>query len=104
MTTEQFMRKCNKAAVAGETSVFFVDDRPAEENSQYEDDGALHVKFGGCRAVFDVGDGQSNSGAEQNRKTRLVMEALGMKRKINDNVLVEECDDDEDDVCPHCGR
>lgn len=68
----------------------------------FEDDGNLHVEKQGTHAAFGIG--QDISGAEYNRLARLVMTDLGMAKKINDRVLVEEEDDEDDERCPCCGR
>jgi hypothetical protein len=99
-----FRRKCERVSEATGIDVIFFDDPPGNPDV-FEDDGNLHIRLAsGLRACFGVDPAQDGSGAGQNAKTRKVMEALGMKRKITDRVLVEE-DDDEDYVerCPHCG-
>jgi hypothetical protein len=78
------------------------------KDDEYEDDGSLHIQRAGVRYVFDVSDGQSATGEEQNRQTRAIMEALNMKRKITDRVLVEEGDENNDAEhecnCEYCTR
>lgn len=51
-----------------------------EQNAQtpFEDDGALHVTKYGLRAVFDVGNGQSLSPAQQNARAASVLDALNL--------------------------
>jgi hypothetical protein len=72
----------------------------------FEDDGYLHVRRRGTRAVFNVSKGQTLNGEEQNKRTVIVMEALGMKSKIDERVLVDEEPDEEENegFCPACGR
>lgn len=67
----------------------------------FEDDGNLHIHHRGVRVSFDVGNGQSASGAEQNARTRKVLTALGMESKITDRVLVEEVEETDED-CDNC--
>lgn len=78
------------------------------EDREFEDDGYLHICRSGLRAVFNVSNGQEATGEEQNRQTRAIMEALNMKRKITDRVLVEEGDEDDDAEhecnCEYCTR
>lgn len=67
---------------------FYVEKRP---DDAFEDDGTLHVIKYGIRAVFSIG--QDTPGRESNEKTRAILAALGMKRKIGKNTLVaEECE------------
>lgn len=100
MKKTAFEKKCEAAAEAtGVRVVFFNDDGKRRMN---EDDGALHIANGrGLRACFDVGNGQSFDAAQQNIRTEEVIEALGMK--ATPDVFLDEGDED-DEVCPHCGR
>jgi hypothetical protein len=104
-TKTRWQKKCEDAARIADVEVCFYEEvPPISKASQFEDDGYLHIeKPREDRACFDVGVGQSLDGKEQNRRTRIVMEALGLTSKISDRVLVEE-DDEEEDCCPHCGR
>jgi hypothetical protein len=101
--TTQFERDCR--AVAEETGIevdFFYNEKGSD---CYEDDGNLHIHKSGMRAVFNVGHNGDLPGAEQNERTRKVLNALGMGKKISDRVLVtEEAEEDDDDVCGECGR
>ncbi len=95
-----FERKCiavNEKLGLGEI-LFFPDERRADA---FEDDGCLHVVKGGMRACFDVA---SDDAAVQNERARAVMTELGMEKKIDDRVLVDEKADEEDEYCPHYGR
>jgi len=71
-----------------EPRVFF--DAKDSADDEFTDDGSLHIRRSGMRVVFNVSNHQNAEGAEQNRQTRAIMEALNMKRKITDRVLVDE--------------
>jgi len=98
----KFERDCAKVAETTGISVNFFGAPKGQKQSFYEDDGSLHLHKRGGWACFDVGNGQSLSGKEQNERTRKIMEALGLP--ITDRVLVDETEDEEDDECPCCGR
>lgn len=103
---EAFKAKCILASekALGCSRMYFYDDpRP---DDVFEDDGNLHVRKDGVRACFDVNIGQDESGEEQNKKTRAVLEALNMRSKITDRVLVEEDEEEEEHSCDceYCGR
>jgi hypothetical protein len=102
VTASAFRRNCEKVAEQLDLGeVYFHDGEIYRE--PFEDDGYLHIiSRDGTRAVFNVSDGQMLSSEAQNDNTRKVMRALGMARKITENVLVEHVDD-LPDVCPHCG-
>lgn len=98
----KFRNKCEKAArMSGvDDPVFYPDNFIATE---YYDDGNLHIRQFGLRAVFGLN--ADAPAKQQNETTRRIMGALNMKRKITDRVLVKEDGDDEDgEECPHCGQ
>lgn len=98
-----FEKKCRQVEEVTGVELFMIYDEP-KSNYCYEDDEVLHVCKGTERACFSVG-ADHISGAEQNERTRQVLTALGLEKKITDRVLVEEDEDeDEDEYCPHCGR
>lgn len=92
-----FKRKCERVADKFDNEVlFFTDEYEEARADEFEavyDDGSLHIRRYGIRAVFELGEDRSI--ADQNANTRLIMEALNMKRKINDQVLLKEEPDDE---------
>lgn len=93
-----FEKKCREAAERlglGEP-LFLADERQA---AAYEDDGALHIVRRGLRAVFNV---DNDDGRVQNKRTREVLEAMGMERLIGPSTLVDE-EEEDGDCCPHCG-
>lgn len=103
-----FEKRCIIAARDAGVEVIFFRDDVDHKNDAVEDDGSLHVTRSGLRACFDVGDGQSRSGYDQNVKTIMVLSGLGlwldMEQKSKDRVLVDEtAEEDDDDECPHCG-
>ena len=93
---KQFEIACKTAAAAAdldpEDDLSFYDD--GGRGNEFEDDGSLHVKRYGVRAVFDVSNGHQDSGVTQNFKTRAVLKALDIP--VTDQVLTDEHDDDED--------
>lgn len=95
-----------RCIVADEDVMFCTGDATTPD-TEYEDDGYLHVRRFGVRAVFDVGCGQSLDAKEQNVNTRRIMEALGLDSKIGNvggRVLIDETYDGEDaDRCRECG-
>jgi hypothetical protein len=66
----------------------------------FEDDGFLHIYKNMVRAVFTIG--QDLPAKEANERTRAILTALGMEKKITQRVLVDEID--ETDCCDTCGR
>jgi hypothetical protein len=84
----------------------FCRDGAGATDDIYEDDGALHVRRYGVRAVFEVNRGQDESGATQNQKTREVLAALGIKLKNREagRAFVDEIDENDPGYCPHCGE
>lgn len=94
-----FRERCLKA----EEDVTFYTDDATTSNTEYEDDGYLHVRRFGVRAVFNVSNSQSLSGAEQNENTRRIMGELGLTSKIASRVLAEEIDEDAEGYCHECG-
>lgn len=103
-----FRKRCEKVAEMTGVDVMFFEDGAivgGHKPDAYEDDGSLHIETeSGLRACFDVNPGQDLPGVDQNARTRKVMEALGMKRKITDRVLVDDSLDDVEERCPTCGR
>jgi hypothetical protein len=89
MSIVTFKKKCTDVGERLGINVEFFDD-PKSPADEFEDDGTLHVRRYGWRAVFDVSDGQSVDGAMQNANTRDVLARLGIKPKKEDRVLVEE--------------
>lgn len=76
----------------------YIYDEPGSKDDQYHDDGCLHVVRNGVRAAFDVSNCQSDSPAEQNKKTRLVFKILGLpSRLLTDRVLLPEVSDEDPD-------
>jgi hypothetical protein len=96
----KFELRCEKAAESIGVEVEFEPDPSMD--SVFEDDGALHIRVGGRRAIFIVNPTQDESAVIQNARTRKIMEDLGVKRKINERVLVDEEEDAE--CCSECGR
>lgn len=99
-----FERRCEK--VAEETGVgvdFFGAKGDKYKSDVYEDDGNLHIFIRNEWACFNVGQGQTLEGKEQNENTRKVLTALGLEKHITNRSLVEE-EEEEDDCCHHCGR
>lgn len=106
----KFRRKCEKAAEKADSDAvgFSVDvdfDSDSRSDDAYEDDGCLHVRRFGLRAMFSIG--QDTPGVKANAATRTIMAAVGMKRKIGKRVLVqEECEacEGEGEVTGSCGH
>lgn len=100
MNAETFKKRCLK--VSEETGIlcpyFFPSD--GQKKGAYEDDAMLHIIHDGIRACFDVGEGHSLTGAEQNVRTRLVLTKMKMPGYIRPSVLVKEA---EQTGCPNCG-
>lgn len=93
----KFRRKCERAsekvedAVDGISADVDFDTDSREGDDAFEDDGCLHIRRHGLHAMFSIG--QDTPGAKANAATRIIMEAVGMKRKIGKRVLVtEECE------------
>jgi hypothetical protein len=102
MTDKTFRNRCDRVSGATGIEVMYFEDDPLQADA-FEDDGTLHIRqASGLRACFDVGNSQSLSGREQNVRTRAVMDMLGLK--VTDRVLTDDTDDDDEDVCPECGR
>jgi hypothetical protein len=101
---KRFLAQCKKAASAigqdFEDCLTWGTDPKSDD--QYEDDGNLHIEKAGIHICFGIG--QDLPSAEYNRQARLVMETLGMKRKISERVLVEEDDENDENYCSKCGR
>ena len=106
MTAKAFRKKCEVAFSAIDSDPLYFEDEEMEDDA-FEDDGCLHVRVNCLRACFDVSNGQSLSGREQNIRTRAVMESLGLVKKfepLTGRVLVDESEPDDDSCCPTCGR
>lgn len=99
----KFQAKVNRAvSKLGIDDPLWVEDGKDKPDAEFEDDGSLHIRRAGLRAVFGVSNGQNASNAEQNKQTRAIMDALSMKRRT-EYVLVGETEDDDCDQCPiHC--
>ena len=99
----KFETLCNQVAerYGLQEPMFFTDN---QKQDPFEDDGNLHVMRRGLRAVFGIGDEVPSE--EYNHLTRCILTDLGLEKKINDRVLLEEEDGDEyeDEYCSHCGR
>ncbi len=103
MKKSKFQIECEALSEKTGIYVMFFEDKDAQK--PVEDDGNLHITKRGLRACFDVGNGQSLSGKDQNENTRTILKALGMEDAINDRTLVDETDEDEEnECCEHCGR
>lgn len=104
---ETFKAKCIKSAkLAGLPEPNFYIDQWVPLVDAFEDDGTLHIHIEAIRACFDVSNGQEDSGSEQNRKTRAVLEAMNMRRWI-EAALVEQEDEGEEEHscdCEYCTR
>ena len=102
--TTKFERDCNEIADKIGITVHFYGEGSNRE--PLYDDGFLHITKRKIRAVFNVD--QDAPGKIQNERTRDIMNALGLSKKINDRVLIEEDDepdeDDDRDYCPTCGH
>lgn len=96
----KFETECRKVSENTGIDVMFFPDKGKSDLTQ--DDGTLHITKRGLRACFDVGRGQSATGKEQNERTRAILSALKMEDCINNRVLVDE--DEDENVCPHCGE
>jgi hypothetical protein len=59
------------------------------DDTEFIEDGQLHITRSGLQVVFDVSNGQTANAAEQNRQVRRIMEHLNMKRKIK-SLLVND--------------
>lgn len=92
---ESFLRACkNHPLCTG--AVFFEDD----EDDVFEDDGTLHVVRHGFRVCFDI----RNEVSVQNNNAIKILEVLNIKDFKPERVFVDESDEDDEYVCPHCGR
>lgn len=91
MKKTKFQIVCEAVAETTDVGVMFVPDSTLSK--PYEDDGTLHITKRGMRACFDVGRGQSLSGAEQNKRAVAVLSALGLP-KTEDTMVDEEEGDD----------
>ena len=99
-----WQKKCIKVGEKHDIEVTFFHDNDNGKLNAYIDDGTLHVeKPGEQRACFDVGNGQSLSGKQQNDRTKAILTDLRLKRLITDRVLESEVEMDEEE-CPACGR
>jgi hypothetical protein len=99
----KFERDCRAASELIGVDVVFYEDEPTHRLEVFEDDGALHIrKPNGFRACFDVGNGQSLCGDEQNSNTRRILTAMKMIKHIGEHTLVDEEEDEE--CCSECGR
>jgi hypothetical protein len=100
-----FRARCEDAGALVDSSVNFFTD--ANSPDAFEDDGNLHIRRYGLRAVFDVSHGQLSTPTEQNERTRTVFAYLGMEIKKPARVLVEDPEEAEENgpaPCPRCGR
>lgn len=95
-----FEKRCQEVADKMDVEVTFYRDKEPFQDP-FEDDGNLHVISRGSRAAFSIG--QDTPAAIHNEKTRAILTALGMEKKIGERVLVDETEED-DDCCPECGR
>lgn len=110
-TKPKFERDCEAAAEA--TGVRLSYCNPADDKSVdvVEDDGALIIRKGGVRAVFNIG--QDDPLKEQNERiskvlTHLKLEKFIPKASYSAEDLRDEEDEDEkengDYECPWCGN
>lgn len=105
-TKATFTGRCEKAAetcgLIGDPYFF---EARTKETSVCEDDGSLIVCVGGTCCAFNTGNNGDLPGKEQNENIRAVLTALRMKRFIA-KALVDEhdCDEEDEEYCPHCGR
>lgn len=96
-----YIKKCESAAEsAGVTDGVLV--WATDKKDIYEDDGNLHVAMRGVHVAFGIG--QDLPSAEYNEKTKAIMTAMGLAKKISERVLVDEEEDEDDEYCSHCGR
>lgn len=84
----------------------------SEPDDAYEDDGNLHVVRYGLHVVFGL---NQDNGKWSNEKTREILAALGMKKRIGKRTLVEEeceecdgsgyvtCSEHGEHSCSDCG-
>lgn len=81
------------------------DDGKESKDDEFYDDDVLHIRRSGLRLTVDLG--YDKPASQQNAKTRAIMEALQMKRKITDRVLIEEEDEEDEEHecnCEFCTR
>lgn len=98
----QFQSLCQEVSDKTRISVSFIREKSGKTNV-HEDDGTLHVTKGSIRACFDVGEGQRLSGKEQNARAKELLKALNMESYATKAAFTDEYEE-EDNVCPHCGR
>ena len=104
----KFRRKCEAAAAKADRDAvgFSVDvdfDADVREDDAFEDDGCLHVRRYGLRAMFSIG--QDTRGEDANAAIRTILSEVGMKRKIGKRTLVtEECEDCNGDGYVTCSE
>lgn len=98
---DEFKQKCQRISdQLGLADPEFYED--SDQQDPFYDDGTLHVVKYGVRACFHLDE--DTEGSLQNERTRIILGALNMKRKINDRVLVDDDLNAEEEYCPHCGR
>src|SRR5579864_2056706 len=97
----KFETACNAVSEKLGIDVMFFDDETG--SSVVEDDGNLHITRRGKRACFDVGNGQSLNGKQQNERAKKILAELGIE--ATKDALVDETDDEDDEnTCSCCGH
>lgn len=87
---ETFRQKCQRLAdEICDGDIDFFEDSAQEP---VYDDGVLHVTYRGLRACFGLNE--DATARAQNDKSRAILKALGMEKKITDRVLLDEREDD----------
>jgi uncharacterized Zn-finger protein len=101
-SAKAFIARCEDIDAESDIGVMFFTD--AKSPDIFEDDGNLHVRRFGMRAVFDVGKSQTATAKEQNERTAAVLAALSVAGKAKADRVFVDADDEGDDACPSCGR
>lgn len=95
--SKAFEKKCNEVADKVGVSVDFITDDATPVRRVSEDDGTLHINKGRRRAMFSVGQDDPKLANERMREILRLMEV-----KFDPELVF--VDEEDDDVCPHCGR
>lgn len=99
----KFEESCLALSESTDIGVMFYRGEHFKVDDVFEDDGSLHIRRDGIRAVFDVGDNQNLGGHEQNTRTQRILDELKIEATatIRRSAFVAEFEDE--DCCPHCG-
>jgi hypothetical protein len=111
MKTPKFVEECEKCETNTGVTLSFWDKATDRSTEVVEDDGALIIRKGGIRAVFNIG--QDNTLKEQNERIRKVLSFLKLEKTIEKvSWGREDLQDEEDEEekengrhqCPWCGN